>query len=146
MMRIFTAFISLFIALLRLFGVTGELTPMNEYRTDYEGVYITIESIDGKSQSVEVLWHNESDSTVTFGMGHSIEYLNGDSWEDVQITDFAVIEIACMLDPGESGYHTYSTEYFNMLRAGVYRIRCEFYVTDSEAGACSTYALFDVKY
>ena len=146
MMKLFTMLISLFMALLRLFGITGDFAPMNEYHTDYEGVYITIESIDSDSQSLDVVWHNESDSTVSFGMGYSIEYLNGDVWEDVQIVDFAIIEIACILDPASSGHHTYSTEYFNMLRAGTYRIRCEFYPVDSDVGACSTYALFMVKY
>ena len=149
MMRIFTMFLSFFIALLQMIGISGNFTPTAEHYTDFEGVYITIESIENgqNGKVINAMWHNESDVTVCFGKGYTIEYLNGESWEDVQIVDFAIPEIACILDGGQTATESYRTQYFNMLRPGTYRIKTEFWIQDDFVLAeQTTYAIFEVDY
>lgn len=149
MMRIFTMFLSFFIALLQMIGISGNFTPTAEYYTDFNGVYITVESIENgdNGKVINAMWHNESDATVCFGKGYTIEYLNGESWEDVQIVDFPIPEIACILDGGQTATEGYRTQYFNMLRPGTYRIKTEFRIQDDVVLAeQTTYALFEVNY
>ena len=101
MMKVFLKFLVFVMALLRLIGITGTYTILDESHTDYEGVYITIESIEnGKnSHEIKVVWHNETENYISFGLGYTIEYLYGEQWVDVQIDDFAIPEIACSLEP-----------------------------------------------
>lgn len=148
MMKLFAIFLSFIISFLQMLGISGSFTPTEEHYTDYEGVYITIESINDADggKVIDAVWHNETDKTICFGLGYTIEYLNGDGWESVQLTDFAIPELACILEGGRSGTQSYTTKYFNLLRPGTYRIMTEFYVQESDIGAQSTYALFDVKY
>lgn len=147
MMRIFTFFLSLIMPILSFFSTFASFTPRNEAYTDYEGVYITveeIETVDGEKVA-NVTWHNESDETVCYGLGYKVEFYNGESWEDVQLVDFAIPEIACIVEPGETGTQKYRLKYFNFLRSGTYRISSEFYVQNSDLGAILTFDTFEVE-
>ena len=126
-------------------GCALTIIPSDEIHTDYEGVYISISEIDnsGDAPVLVVTWHNDTDETVCFGVGYTIEYFDGGEWKNIQIADFAVIEIACILEPRESGEQRYSTKYFNMLREGKYRIRTEFYVQGDEPKSGTTWAEFE---
>lgn len=148
MMKVFTMFLTFIMSLLNFIGLSGTYTPLDEHYTDYEGVYITIEAIAEFEDSnvVDVVWHNETEETVCFGLGYTIEYLDGDTWVDVQLVDFAVPDIACMVYGGSTGTQSYRLKYFNMLRPGTYRIVTEFYLQDSDLGAQTAYATFGVKY
>ena len=132
-----------------LTGCTKVISPSDEIYTDYEGIYITVDSVDesGKYPVLNVIWHNKTQVTAVFGMDYFIERLDDGQWVDVRVKDFAVIEIACMLEGGDSGVQSYSTEYFNLMKSGTYRIRTEFYVhVDNESVVGSTYATFEVGY
>lgn len=124
----------------RLFGIAEE-----KY-TSFEGVSISIENIDtSKDYPVfTVKWTNDSDEEITFGMGYYIERLDGDEWKSVQTSDFAIIEIACIMKPGESGNQTYSGEYFSFKKFGMYRIRTDFYAQGENFGGHTTWATFEV--
>ena len=126
-------------------GCALTISPSGEIHTDYEGVYISISGVDdsGDAPVLVVMWNNYSDETIAFGMHYTIEYFDGEEWKNIQIADFAVIEIACILEPGHSGEHRYSTKYFNMLRPGSYRIRTDFYVQGDEPKSGSTWAEFE---
>lgn len=119
----------------------------SDIHTDYEGVYITIDSVDesGDFPVLNVTWHNETDQTVTFGVGYAIEYLDEGEWKNILIYDFPIPEIACVLCPGETGVYNYTTKYFNMLREGRYRVRTEFYVPELQLGTKTTWAEFDLR-
>ena len=123
----------------------GTYTPTEaRYGTD-EQIYITIdriEMVDGKP-IIHAIWHNESDRVICFGVGYKIERLDGDSWTDVMVEDFAIIEIACMMNPGESGEHTYRLEYFDVTSEGSYRILVDYSYSDEQGGSGSTYAIFE---
>lgn len=148
MMRVFSMFLSIIMSILSFFSTFATFTPRNEVYTDYEGVYITIDEMETARGEwiANVTWHNESDETVCYGLGYKVEFYNGESWENVQFVDVAIPEIACILEPGQSGMQTYRLKYFNFLRPGTYRISSEFYVQSSDLGAQITYAIFDVKY
>ena len=123
----------------------GTYTPIDErYGTDEE-IYITIDKIelvDGKPIAT-VSWHNESDRVICFGMGYRVERLDGDSWTNVMVEDFAIIEIACIMDPGQSGEQTYRLEYFDLGNAGEYRIFVDYSYSDEQGGSGTTYAIFE---
>ena len=116
--------------------------------TTFDGIYITIESIDEPmdGRKIHVTWHNETDETATFGLGYAIERLDGEEWISVQKSEFAIPELACVIKPHTSGSQSYATEHFNLRRDGVYRIKCSFYVvTDNESTHHETYAEFTSK-
>ena len=117
--------------------------------TDYDGVYIIVEGTEnvGGTGALIVRWVNESEYMIGYGLGYDIEYLLGDKWVSARITDFAIPEIWCMIDPGESGTQHYRTQYFNMLLPGRYRVAVEFYVYDrpESTTAGRSYAEFTVK-
>ena len=51
--------------------------------TDFEGVYLTLESIG--ETSISVTWHNDTDEEITFGEGYFIEILTSTGeWTSVQ--------------------------------------------------------------
>ena len=124
------------------------LTADRAEHTTYEGVYITIESVDESSDSprLNVVWHNESDEYISFGLWYTIEYLDGEEWKSVLHTDFAIPEIACSLEPHSEVQQSYNTKYFNLLSRGSYRIRTEFFVPNLDIGAQSSWAIFEVDY
>ncbi len=131
-----------FTACSRAFSLT------DEHYTDYEGVYITVDSVDDSASfpTLNVVWHNETDEYISFGLWYTIEYLDGEEWKNIQIADYAIPEIACALEAHSADQRSYATKYFNMLRAGTYRIRAEFYVPEQNIGAQMTFALFEVAY
>lgn len=145
MKRIISMCLILSAVLLCFSGCARAICPSDEIHTDYEGVYISIKEVDesGDFPILVVEWHNESDKTIAFGLGYTIEYLDKEEWKDITVSDFAVIDIACILEPGQSGEQRYSTKYFNMLRLGDYRIRTEFYVQGDEPISGITWAEFE---
>ena len=148
MMRVFSLFLGIIMSILGFISNYATFTPLNDSHTDYEGVYISIEQIvdfEG-GKVVDVVWHNDSDETACFGLGYRVEYLDGEEWVDVQMEDFAVPEIACIVEPGKYGTQSYRLKYFNMLRPGTYRLITEFYIQNSDLGALYTYDCFDIKY
>ncbi len=106
----------------------------SEYYTDFDGVYVTIDYVEGegKEQKLITTWHNETDKTVTFGMWYVIEYKDGSEWKNVQIVDYAIPEILCVIDPHSTAEKSYRTKYFSLIRNGTYRLRSECYVQTGE--------------
>ena len=117
--------------------------------TDYEGIYITVDEIksDGLGEILTVTWHNETDYTAIFGLDYNIEFYENDAWKSIQVVDFAIPEIACILDPGSTQTRNYSTKYFNTLVPGEYRIRVGFYLDNEPEFTSGTgYAAFSKTY
>ena len=118
--------------------------------TDYDGVYIFVSDIDMSDGApvLKVCWVNQSSHKIGFGLGYDIERLVGEEWKSVKITDFAIPEMWCMLDPSQTGIQSYRTKYFNILMPGLYRIKTEFIVYDgvdtTTNGTC--YAKFKIGY
>ncbi len=94
--------------------------------TDFEGVYLTLESVG--EASISVTWHNDTDKEITFGEGYSIEILTSTGeWVSVQKEEMSVPAIALMLPAGGNLNKGYSFKAFDLSRVGNYRLRCEFW-------------------
>ena len=108
--------------------------------TDFEGVYLTLESIG--ETSISVTWHNDTDEEITFGEGYSIEILTSTGeWTSVQKEEMTVPAIALLLMPKGEARKGYSLSFFDLSRVGKYRLRCEFWYGGN---TYSTWVQFDV--
>lgn len=96
-------------------------------RTDFEGFYMTLNSVS--ATSVGVTWHNDTEHEMMFGEGYFVELMasNG-KWVSVQNEEVSVPAIALMLPSGGTLEKGYSLEPFDLSRVGKYRLRSEFYV------------------
>ena len=145
------ALISLIIASVMLCFCSCSVSFVSDdsVHTSYDGVYITIDSIDtdGSDTTLNVSLHNETELDACYGLGYTVEYNDGGEWKNIQITDFAIPEIACILEAGGVHERSYSTRYFNMLREGSYRIKIDLYLTEGdESVTVSTFAVFNMEY
>ena len=95
-------------------------------RTDFEGFYMTLNSVS--ATSVGVTWHNDTENEMMFGEGYFVEIMasNG-KWVSVQNGEMSVPAIALMLPAGGTLDKGYSLEPFDLSRVGKYRLRSEFY-------------------
>lgn len=108
--------------------------------TDFEGVYLTLESIG--ETSISVTWHNDTDEEITFGEGYFIEILTSTGeWTSVQKEEMTVPAIALLLMPNGETRKGYSLSFFDLSRVGKYRLRCEFWYGGN---TYSTWVQFDV--
>lgn len=108
--------------------------------TDFEGVYLTLESIG--ETSISVTWHNDTDEEITFGEGYFIEILTSTGeWTSVQKEEMTVPAIALLLMPKGETRKGYSLSFFDLSRVGKYRLRCEFWYGGN---TYSTWVQFDV--
>ena len=108
--------------------------------TDFEGVYLTLESIG--ETSISVTWHNDTDEEITFGEGYFIEILTSTGeWTSVQKEEMTVPAIALLLMPKSETRKGYSLSFFDLSRVGKYRLRCEFWYGGN---TYSTWVQFDV--
>lgn len=108
--------------------------------TDFEGIYLTLESIG--ETSISVTWHNDTDEEITFGEGYSIEILTSTGeWTSVQKEEMTVPAIALLLMPKGETRKGYSLSFFDLSRVGKYRLRCEFWYGGN---TYSTWVQFDV--
>ena len=108
--------------------------------TDFEGVYLTLESIG--ETSISVTWHNDTDEEITFGEGYFIEILTSTGeWTSVQKEEMSVPAIALLLMPKGETRKGYSLSFFDLSRVGKYRLRCEFWYGGN---TFSTWVQFDV--
>lgn len=108
--------------------------------TDFDGVYLTLESIG--ETSISVTWHNDTDEEITFGEGYFIEILTSTGeWTSVQKEEMTVPAIALLLMPKGETRKGYSLSFFDLSRVGKYRLRCEFWYGGN---TYSTWVQFDV--
>lgn len=116
-----------------------------DIHTDYEGVYITLSSVDtsGEHKKLNVVWHNETNQEFTFGEDFYIEILENDEWKSVLTEDMIVTSIANLFPAKSTKERTYSTEYFDLSKEGTYRVRCVFSPGDGKM--YNTWVAFEVK-
>ena len=113
-----------------------KITPDPNFYTEYDGVYLTIDSVGTESDGnkiFNVVWHNDTDKVVYYGESYSIEYKNGDEWEIVDTGEFYFNEIAYLLKPNSVAKMTYGTSIADVSKKGLYRIALRFSV-EGEGG------------
>ena len=117
-----------------------EVTPTEELFTEYEGVYISIKSIDtnaGGHTVFNVVWHNETNEEVQFGDPYSIQRKEGDEWVNTSSTELIFLTHARILNPDSTVYKSYSTQRFDISQSGTYRLKVSFDIKKS--GVYETY-------
>ena len=111
-----------------------------EIHTDFEGVYLTLDSVG--ETSLSVTWHNDTDLEILFGEGYSIELLLSDgTWKSVLKDSIAFDAIAMLLPPDGDISKGYSSKPFDISASGTYRLRCEFWY---DGNTYNTWVEFDV--
>ena len=148
MKRFLLIFLTLITLLFCLVGCNNSkdiVLTDEDIHTDYEGVYITLSSVDnsGEHKKLNVVWHNETNQEFTFGEDFYIEILENDKWKSVLTEDMIVTSIAHLFPAKSTKEKTYSTEYFDLSKEGTYRVRCEFSPGDGKT--YNTWIEFEVK-
>lgn len=117
--------------------------------TDYAGVYLTLSSVDssGEYKKLNAVWHNETTKTVTYGNWFLIEMKDGDNWTEVSSADVSFTEEAYIVEPNKTSEKSYTTKFADISKEGVYRVRTEFYVQESNGASerGTTWIEFEVK-
>lgn len=99
---------------------------------------------DDPESPLEFTITNETEYEYYYGLGFTVEKYTESGWEEIPPTeDFAVIDIAMILAPGES--HTFKAPvytYWKDLEAGKYQVVLS---VSSEMGPENVYGLFEIK-
>ena len=104
--------------------------------TDYEGVYITIKSIDkdeGGQNIFNIVWHNETDKEITYGEMFTVEYKVGEEWIDTDFDEerfFATIGYS--LKKNKTISKSYTAEHLDLSESGTYRFMVPFSVKEGD--------------
>ena len=127
-----------------------EIILTNEdVHTDYAGVYLTLSSVDnsGEHKKLNTVWHNETTKSVTYGNWFVIEFKDGDEWKNVSSADAEFTEEAYILEANTTSSKIYTTKYADISKEGIYRLRAEFYVSESNQATtrCMTWVEFEIK-
>ena len=117
----------------------------NNY-SEYDGVYMTMESVSyyDDHKVINVIYHNETDYTVTFGLNRSIKRQSGSDFISVSTADVEYHDTEYTISPHSTYKFSYSTEYFDVSKGGTYRLYTSFRVKEVEIKYCSTYVEFEV--
>ncbi|MBE6649555.1 MAG: hypothetical protein E7614_08585 [Ruminococcaceae bacterium] len=122
----------------------------NASSTDYNGVYITIESIktdSGGRNLFDVVWHNETDKQITYGESFALEYKSEEEWVEVDFDDSMVFHlIGILLNPNETKGRMYTTNRNYLTKKGTYRFVTHFTTEENgEQMQYKTWVEFEVN-
>ena len=128
------------------------VNPSGEIFTDYDGVYVSIKSIDinaGGHTVFNLIWHNQTSNEVMYGEPYFIERLEGDEWVNVPSEELTFTAIGLLLRPNSTAYKSYSTQRFDISKSGTYRLRVQFSVYEGygyggKHKECNTWIEFEV--
>ena len=108
----------------------------NKIFTDYEGVYITIKSIDkdeGGQNVFGIVWHNETDKEVTYGEMYTVEYKQGEEWLDTDFDEERYFNtIGYVLKKNKTESKNYITEHLDISKSGTYRFLVPFSIKEGD--------------
>ena len=107
------------------------MLPQEGIYTDYEGVYITIKSIDKDEDghnAFNIVWHNDTDEEVVFTEGFTIERKTAGEWIEI---DFASavsdgVGFGHRLKPHNTKGKSYISEHYDLAETGTYRFTALF--------------------
>ena len=113
----------------------NSVNPSGEIFTDYEGVYVSIKSIDtnaGGHTVFNLIWHNTTKEEVTYGESYIIERKEGNDWVNTASEELYFTTIGLLLNPNSTAYKSYSTQRFDVSESGTYRLRVSFSVDEGD--------------
>ena len=112
------------------------MSPHGEIYTDYEGVYITIKSIDkdeGGRNIFNIVWHNETDKEITYGEMYTVEYKVGEEWMDTDFDEERYFNtIGYSLKKNKTASKSYTAEHLDISKSGTYRFLVPFSVKEGD--------------
>lgn len=114
--------------------------------TDFDGVYLTLKSIDtnpGGYKVFNITWNNTTDKDITYGEFYDIEKLNGESWESVAKEEIVFLTIGYILKAGTTTEKKYLTQNFDISQTGSYRLIADFSAGDGNS--YRTYITFRIS-
>ena len=107
------------------------MLPQGDVYTDYEGVYITIKSIDKDEDGqyiFNIVWHNDTDEEVAFTKGFTIERKTAEEW--IEIDSIAAVSDGAapgyLLTPHNTKEKSYFSEHYDLTEIGTYRFTALF--------------------
>ena len=104
----------------------NSVNPSGEIFTDYEGVYVSIKSIDtnaGGHTVFNLIWHNTTKEEITYGESYIIERKEGNDWVNTASEELYFTTIGLLLRPNSTENKSYSTQRFDLSQSGTYRLR-----------------------
>ena len=112
------------------------MSPHGDIYTDYEGVYITIKSIDkdeGGQNIFNIVWHNETDKEITYGEMYTVEYKVGEEWMDTDFDEERYFNtIGYSLRKNKTASKSYTSEHLDISKRGTYRFMVPFSVKEGD--------------
>ncbi len=102
-----------------------------EICTDYEGVYVTVRSVDTNARGYTVfnlLWHNETSENVMYGEHYCIERKVDNRWVSTASEALVFNDIGYLLNANRKADKSYSTQRFDISQNGTYRLIVYFFV------------------
>ena len=112
------------------------MSPHGDIYTDYEGVYITIKSIDkdeGGQNIFNIVWHNETDKEITYGEMYTVEYKVGEEWMDTDFDEERYFNtIGYSLRKNKTASKSYTAEHLDISKRGTYRFMVPFSVKEGD--------------
>ena len=115
--------------------------------TEYPGIYLTIDKIEINSSGNMIFrttWHNSTDKQAMYGNPFAIQYKGNNGWEAVDKTEDRVFTTeGILLHPNSDRSKIYNADYYDLSRAGTYRLIASFSVM-REDGNYKTWAQFTV--
>lgn len=111
-------------------------TSTDSLNTEYEGVYITLESYntdEGGQTHFNVVWHNETDKEVTYGEMYTVEYKQGEEWLDTDFDEERFFNtIGYSLKKNKTASKSYIAEHLDISKSGTYRFLVPFSVKEGD--------------
>ena len=112
------------------------MSPHGDIYTEYEGVYITIKSIDkdeGGQNIFNIVWHNETDKEITYGEMYTVEYKVGEEWMDTDFDEERYFNtIGYSLRKNKTASKSYTAEHLDISKRGTYRFMVPFSVKEGD--------------
>ncbi len=123
--------------------------PEGSVFTEYEGVYITIDSTEDlhHNKNFSITLHNKTNKEITYGNAYYIDYEENGEWKlSTKRGDWAFNLVGYTLAPRSSVEKEYSSALYDVKRGGTYRLRIPFSVKENgENKSYTTYAVFELE-
>ena len=123
-------------------------TGLKNTNTEYDGVYISIESVDrneGGSYAFNVLWHNTTGEEVTYGTPFSFQYYDGGEWVSAATKELVFTTQGFLLESYTTKAMQYTSENYDLSKAESYRLLVSFSINeDGKYVSYKTWAVFAV--
>ena len=124
----------------------NQIKISDSYYSEYDGVYMTIESIsyNEKHKKINVVYHNDTDYEVYFDLECDIKHNNGGEWKSVKTAKDLLDSMLYPIKPHSTYETSFSSEHYDLSKKGLYRLYSYLVIRGNESQHCSNYVEFEV--